>query len=85
MTMKLLPILAVLVVPPVAADAAEPSHCVPVTLSCAQEEYERGHWANAFEQLKLLADQGSAAAARMAFDMVRFGRPLFGAAFDATG
>jgi hypothetical protein len=46
-------------------------------------EYERCHWAAAWELLARLADRGHPRAARLALDMHRFGPRLFGGAFSA--
>ena len=47
-------------------------------------EYERCHWAAAWELLARLADRGHPHAARLALDMQRFGSRLFGATFRAN-
>ena len=46
-------------------------------------EYERCHWATAWESLARLANRGHPLAARLALDMQRFGPRLFGGTFRA--
>lgn len=56
-----------------------------VRLASAQAEYEIGHYGAAFDLFAALADDGHCEAARVARAMLRYGRLLYGVAFDAGG
>lgn len=63
----------------------------PVALPTAEQafdaalaHYERSHWSEAYAALVVLADRGHPQAARMALDMWRFGRRLYGTTFVAA-
>lgn len=47
-------------------------------------DYERNHWRQAYLHLSELGELGHPEAARMAFDMWRFGPQLYGSRFEAT-
>lgn len=71
-------------VPPTSSPAA-PVRPVPLpsAFERAQEHYEAGHWAEAFEGYATLADCGHREAARIALQMRQFGPRLYGRAFMA--
>lgn len=50
----------------------------------AHVDYEIGHYAQAFEVLASLADEGHCDAARLAQQMVRHGRPLYAIEFQVA-
>jgi hypothetical protein len=50
----------------------------------ARDRYEVGHYAEAFAEFAELADQGHCDAARLAQQMVRYGKPLYRAEFSVT-
>ena len=50
----------------------------------AQLDYEIGHYEQAFAEFANLADTGHCDAARIARQMVRFGRPLYGVEFKVA-
>jgi cytochrome c-type biogenesis protein CcmH/NrfG len=50
----------------------------------ARDEYEIGHYDRAFAAFAQLADEGHCDAARMAQQMVRYGRPLYHAEFKVA-
>ena len=49
----------------------------------AMAAYERNHWTEAYQRMAALADQGHGRAVRMALDMRRHGRLLYGTDFPA--
>lgn len=55
-----------------------------VRQEAAMAAYQAGHWAQAYQALSSLADDGDAEAARMAGLMVRQGPVLFGRRFEAS-
>lgn len=50
----------------------------------AAEAYEKNHWADAFATYAYLADTGDANAARIAYQMWKYGVPLYATEFLAT-
>ncbi|GMV45241.1 MAG: hypothetical protein AMXMBFR66_06390 [Pseudomonadota bacterium] len=54
----------------------------PTRLASAQAAYEIGHYREAFDLYVALADEGHCEAARMARAMLRYGRVLYGIAFE---
>lgn len=50
----------------------------------AAEAYEKNHWLEAFINYAHLADTGNTEAARIAFQMWRYGAPLYATQFSAT-
>lgn len=72
-------------VPPTASPAppVRPVVPPPSAFERAQEHYEAGHWAEAFEGFAILADCGHREAARIALQMRQFGPRLYGRAFMA--
>lgn len=67
---------------------AQTSPAPPPTLQqrfeSALVDYERNHWQQAYTQLSELGELGHPEAARIAFDMWRFGPQLYGSRFEAT-
>ncbi len=53
----------------------------PEGLEDAMYQYDRGHYAEAFEVIAHVADGGDAEASRLAIDMWRFGPALYGIRF----
>ncbi len=51
----------------------------------AVEAYEQNHWTEAFLGFSRLADKGDAEAARIAFQMSKYGTALYKTAFLVTG
>jgi hypothetical protein len=50
----------------------------------ARDEYEIGHFDKAFAEFASLADEGYCDAARVAQQMVRYGKPLYGVEFKVA-
>ena len=50
----------------------------------AAEAYEKNHWQDAFTNYAYLADTGNNEAARIAYQMWRYGAPLYVTQFSAT-
>jgi hypothetical protein len=50
----------------------------------AAEAYEKNHWTDAFAAYSILADTGDADAARIAYQMWKYGVPLYATEFLAT-
>jgi hypothetical protein len=62
--------------------AAPPSH--DLRFAQALLAYENNHWPQAFATLSQLGDEGHAESARMALQMWRYGRALYGVSFSAS-
>jgi hypothetical protein len=64
-------------------DAAGSSHVSDTSLrfESALDQYERGHYGMAFDEFAALADCGHCEAARVAIQMVRYGRALYAIPF----
>jgi hypothetical protein len=50
----------------------------------ARDEYEVGHFQVAFAEFATLADRGHCESARMALQMIRYGKSLYATEFHAT-
>ncbi len=61
-------------------DASEAGRCFHAAVAL----YEAAQWRKAYSMLVKLADGGHAAAARLALLMLRYGAPIYGAAFTAA-
>ena len=59
-------------------------HAQAARHEAAHEAYEIGHCDAAFAAFALLADEGHCEAARIAQEMVRYGRPLYATAFTVA-
>lgn len=64
--------------------AASPAFADDARLAKAQDEYLIGHYEAAFALLASLADEGQCDAARVAEQMVRYGRSLYGNEFTVA-
>lgn len=63
-----------------ADDSSEADRCFHAAVAL----YEAAQWRKAYSMLVKLADGGHAAAARLALLMLRYGAPIYGAAFTAA-
>lgn len=78
------PLCALLLAAATAFATAQPAASAAERYNQAHEQYEIGHYNEAFALFAALADQGHCDAARIAQQMARYGQALYFTTFEVT-